>query len=284
MTDPDAPIEVLELWTERDARAGEVLRASVAAGDLAGALLALEPLSAEEVAELRGLLHGWGAKLHFDPTLATAVVVLKMASLIHQDLGFVGDTVDYYHPDNSSLSRVIERRKGLPILLACLWILIGEAAGVEVYGVGMPGHFLARVGGPEGLLVDPFAGGRIRSPDECKLIFSRVTDGKVPWRDDFLKETGRDRIIERVLWNLVNATHRRQELVACYRHVRTLAELFPDRGHLQLLHASMAEQLGAVPLALTVLRQVVQRFEGTPLVQLATQRLEVLEKRVPWVN
>jgi regulator of sirC expression with transglutaminase-like and TPR domain len=38
---------------------------------------------------------------------------------------------------------------------------IGQRAGIVVDGVGFPGHFLARVGGDHGVLVDPFFRGQI---------------------------------------------------------------------------------------------------------------------------
>jgi len=284
MTPPQPPTEIQELWADRDKRALEVVRASVAADDLVGALLAIEGAAPEDIATCRHQLYQWGASLHLDPSLATAVVVLKMTGLIHNELEFSGDANNYYHPDNSRLSLVVERRRGLPILLSCIWIVIGEVAGVDVQGVGMPGHFLARVGGDGGILVDPFGGGRIRSPEECKAIFSHVTDGKVLWRDEFLLATPRPQIVERVLWNLINATHRSGELVPCYRHVRTLAELFPERGHLQVLHANLAEQVGALPLALSLFREIAQRFANSPLEQIAARRIEQLEQRIPWVN
>src|SRR5690606_22692336 len=102
------------------------------------------------------------------------------------------------NPSNNHLSSVLERRLGQPILLAIVWILLGAQAGVEVQGVGMPGHFLARVGGERGVVVDPFAGGKVLSRDECKAIFDRVTGGHVEWRDDFLLATPPARIAERV--------------------------------------------------------------------------------------
>lgn len=86
---------------------------------------------------------------------------LALTSYVYGTLGFRGDEEHYYDPQNSFIHRVIERRKGIPITLAVVLMAIGRRVGVPVDGVGFPGHFLARIGGEEGYLVDPFTRGQI---------------------------------------------------------------------------------------------------------------------------
>ncbi len=109
--------------------------------------------------------------------------------------GFAGDEEDYDHPDNSMLDLVLERRRGLPILLSVVYVEVARRAGVPLAGVGLPGHFVVgHVGGPDVLLADPFAGG---------ALLAQVQDPGVvrPWTS---KE-----IAMRMLNNLV-AAHRRR--------------------------------------------------------------------------
>jgi regulator of sirC expression with transglutaminase-like and TPR domain len=74
--------------------------------------------------------------------------------------GYAGDAEDYDDPANSMLDVVIERRRGLPIVLSVLYVEVARRAGLELAGVGLPGHYV--VGrfdpGPPRLL-DPFGGG-----------------------------------------------------------------------------------------------------------------------------
>jgi regulator of sirC expression with transglutaminase-like and TPR domain len=72
--------------------------------------------------------------------------------------GFAGDTEEYYDPRNSYLNEVIDRRRGIPITLAVVYIATGVRLGQRVFGVNAPGHFLVRHGDA---VIDPFAGGRI---------------------------------------------------------------------------------------------------------------------------
>ena len=64
------------------------------------------------------------------------------------------------------LDLVLERRRGLPILLSTVYVEVARRAGFEVSGVGLPGHFLAGIfAGETTLLLDPFSGGRLVVPD-----------------------------------------------------------------------------------------------------------------------
>ncbi len=74
--------------------------------------------------------------------------------------GFSGDERRYDHPQNSMLDVVLERRRGLPILLSVLYLATARRAGIPLCGVGLPGHYVVgdlRCDPP--LLIDPFAGG-----------------------------------------------------------------------------------------------------------------------------
>lgn len=60
------------------------------------------------------------------------------------ELGFAPNRNDYYDPDNSYLNRVLERRIGIPISLAILYMEIGQQIGLPLRGVSFPGHFLVK--------------------------------------------------------------------------------------------------------------------------------------------
>jgi regulator of sirC expression with transglutaminase-like and TPR domain len=74
--------------------------------------------------------------------------------------GFTGDACDYADLRSSLLPEVLRRRAGLPILLSVVWLEVARRCGIPADGIGLPGHFIVRVGG--GYVhnyVDPFAGG-----------------------------------------------------------------------------------------------------------------------------
>jgi regulator of sirC expression with transglutaminase-like and TPR domain len=126
-----------------------------------------------------------------------------LEALFRGDEPFVGDQVDYHHPDNSFLDRVVERRRGMPILLAVVAIEVGERAGVCLAPVGMPGHFLLRDCHDPDAFVDPFHGGRRLDAAACELLFRRLHPGQ-DFDARYLEPVDRPTVVARVLTNLVH--------------------------------------------------------------------------------
>lgn len=79
--------------------------------------------------------------------------------------GFGGRPEDYADLRSSLLHEVLRRGRGLPILLSVVWCEVAARLGVEAEPLGLPGHVLTLVGGADGVVVDPFGGGRaVRAP------------------------------------------------------------------------------------------------------------------------
>lgn len=93
--------------------------------------------------------------------------------LFHES-GFRGNIEDYDDPLNSCIDAVVRRRKGLPVLLSAIYILIGDRLGLDLEPIGLPGHFV--VGcfqGMEPFYIDPFERGRFRTVDELRETLTR---------------------------------------------------------------------------------------------------------------
>jgi regulator of sirC expression with transglutaminase-like and TPR domain len=125
----------------------------------------------------------------------------SLASELFVDRGFAGNTVDYGDPANSYLDDVLDRRLGIPITLSVLMLEVARRRGIEVYGVGMPGHFL--VGAPRDRWYDPFHRGVELDADACLERFAQVQN-PATFRTEFLAPVGPVAIIDRMLANLQN--------------------------------------------------------------------------------
>ena len=125
-----------------------------------------------QIAKLRRKLDMWGRRLR--PRVAQAGSARErlqaLTTFMAEDLGFRGNAGDYYDPKNSLLSDVVERRLGIPISLAMLYLIIGRRAHMQIDGINLPGHFIARY---ERILFDPFHQGRILSRPDCEAILAR---------------------------------------------------------------------------------------------------------------
>jgi hypothetical protein len=74
--------------------------------------------------------------------------------------GMQGDAAGNSDPRNEMIDSVLERGRGLPILLSAIYIAVASRAGIPLAGVGLPGHFVvAHLGADPPLLLDPYAGG-----------------------------------------------------------------------------------------------------------------------------
>ena len=132
--------------------------------------------------------------------------VTGLESLLHRlftEAGFTGNTRAYGDPRNSLLPDVLERRTGIPITLSVVAIEVGRRAGVDLEGVGMPGHFLVRVPGTQRHL-DVFDRGRRLDLAGCEALF-RATTGAGPDMEfgaGMLPRTSTRQILARMLENL----------------------------------------------------------------------------------
>lgn len=96
-----------------------------------------------------------------------------LLSFVHGTLGFRGDTEGYYHPSNSFIHRVLERRVGIPLTLAAIDTEVGRRVGVDLTIVGLPGHVILGDGPQPQRWFDPFAGGPELGVEDCRQIFAR---------------------------------------------------------------------------------------------------------------
>ncbi len=271
---------LIELWTDRDEREIEEFLAAVSRDDLASALFAIEGADRLTADADRATLKTWSRRTR-ERVFESASPIPRpweqakaLGDVLGQELGFRGDQEDYYHPKNSLLHRVMARRRGMPILLSTVWMLVAQEAGIPAAGVGIPGHFVVRVGFPGGILVDPFAGGAQVSVPECRRRFEQMTDGKSEWQDEFLRPSTLDQIAERVLQNLLVSYKRLENGRGQYRAAAFLAALRPDSPERLWQKAEVAGAVGAYDLAERSLKDIVNRFPDSQESEWAAGRLD----------
>ncbi len=107
------------------------------------------------------LLDAFGAALRPWSDASPAEQLEGCREVLAARAGFVGAREDFNAPENSMLDVVLERRTGLPILLATVWTEAARRVGIPLAGVGLPGHFVVgHFASDPPLLADPFARGR----------------------------------------------------------------------------------------------------------------------------
>ncbi len=160
-------------------------------------------------------------------------------------LGFSGNETDYYSPDNSLLDAVLRDRTGLPITLSLVAIVVADAVGLRLHGVGFPTHFL--VSPAESLprfYIDPYFGGRVLRLDQLEPWFERISEragNRMPPLSWWLKPVSSRDFLVRINNNLRSSYMRRGDLSGALRCVERLLVLHPeaiearrDRGLLRI--------------------------------------------------
>lgn len=133
----------------------------------------------------------------------------KLLNFVFEELKFTGSNEDYYHPQNSYLNRVIDRRKGLPISLGLIVLFLARRLDLPFYGVNMPIHFMLKYKGEkEEVLIDPFDRGKTVTYNQCYYFLKQ--NGLEPRSEHFEITSERD-ILARCIRNLVHSYSRREE-------------------------------------------------------------------------
>ena len=155
------------------------------------------------------------APSYVDPDVYARVTALN--DFLFKEQRFVGNDVQYEDPRNSFLNEVLDRRTGIPVTLALVYMEVARRAGVVVEGVNMPGHFLVRCPARRGasftegagaiagdLIVDAHHGAFL-TEDACRELQRRHEGDEAVWDVHVLGHATKPQILARMLLNLKRA-------------------------------------------------------------------------------
>ncbi|HTL88025.1 MAG TPA: transglutaminase-like domain-containing protein, partial [Leptolyngbya sp.] len=149
---------------------------------------------------------------------------------LYKDLGFSGNSENYYDPRNSFLNDVIDRKTGIPISLALLYLAIAKRIEFPMVGIGMPGHFLIRpaVNDEMDIFVDAFNDGEILFSQDCQDRLNQLAGQSVEMRPKFLEAVTSQQFLARTLTNLKGIYLNQGKIEKCLSMVERILILFPD--------------------------------------------------------
>jgi regulator of sirC expression with transglutaminase-like and TPR domain len=148
--------------------------------------------------------------------------IATLNAYLFEELGFSGNTDRYDDPRNSFLNEVLDRRLGIPISLAVVYLEIGRRGGLRLEGVNFPGHFLVRApDAAEDLIVDPFHAGALLSEVDCRHLLREYVGDETAFDRALLATATRQHIVVRMLVNLKRLYVRMQS----FPQARAVADL-----------------------------------------------------------
>jgi regulator of sirC expression with transglutaminase-like and TPR domain len=140
-------------------------------------------------------------RIRLDAGDSPAVALGRIHDVLYREVGFHGPSAArFLDARNSLFDRVVHDRVGLPISLAVVELEVAARVGLELSGIGLPGHFI--VGGPGGSLHDPAGGGRRLTLDDCQALLRRSVGDGVLLHSGMLRPSSRRAVLARILRNL----------------------------------------------------------------------------------
>ena len=157
---------------------------------------------------------------------------------LFENLGFSGDSDDYFNPKNNFLNEVIDKKSGLPITISILYAEVAKFIGLDLKIVGFPSHILVKYN--EELILDPFNDGRVLNIDDLQKILDNNFGGQLEFKPEFLDEIDADKLLLRMVRNLKNShiqSFAYEKALRCINMVLILepdsAEEIRDKGILE---------------------------------------------------
>lgn len=228
-----------------------------------GALLIaalVEP--SEDLEGARGAVAGLAARVAEASDRGEALLPALRRVLFTEE-GFRGDEESYDLPTNSSVARVLARRRGMPITLSIVTVEVARLAGLRLTGVGLPGHFV--VGGPdlpEGMFLDPFDGGVLYESQGLSQRLGAIFGSPVALGPDVLRPDPPRAILARVLSNLRRSYERRSRWEEALTALEFAESLEPENPALWRERGLLLLKCGKAPEALAALERYAETVEG----------------------
>lgn len=130
-------------------------------------------------------------------------LISMLNEYMFDNLGFHGNSDDYYNPRNNFLNIVIDKKSGIPITLSVIYIHLGSYIDLDLKPVGFPGHFLVKYS--EEMILDPFNGGMLLDVDDLQEILDTTYGNGIQFSPDYLNEIEPENILIRISKNLKNS-------------------------------------------------------------------------------
>lgn len=152
-----------------------------------------------DLKKYQAILDGYAARVaaKLSPSSSATHAIKALNEVLFREEVYVGNQSDYYDLDNNFLHTVIDNKAGNPIMLSSIYILVGRRLGLDIKGIGTPGHFIVTF---DDKLIDPFFQGKEITKNECVL---RAQELSVYWREEYLNPIDDAFIISRCIRNIV---------------------------------------------------------------------------------
>jgi regulator of sirC expression with transglutaminase-like and TPR domain len=238
------------------------------------------------LARIDGLAATLRARLRAD--IVPSETLALYTRYMFEELGFAGNSDDYYDPRNSYLNEVIERKLGIPITLSVLFIEVGKRLGLPLSGVSFPGHFLVKCSLRNGAVVlDTYAkGATLGIKDLQKRL--RVLSGGVDVAPEavmrLLTAAQPVDILARMLRNLKAIHNERGDKTHALTAASRVLDLCPQSAQDYRDRARLHEELDCFRAALTDFEAYLRFEPNAADARAVHEKIALLRQRASRLN
>lgn len=173
---------------------------------------------------------------------------------------YAGDTATYDHLDNADLVRVIDRRRGLPVAVALIYLSVARALGWDAAGLAFPAHVLCRVQhGGERLIFDPFDRGRELQAPELRSLAKKLMGGGVELSAAWFEPSGTRDLLIRLLNNIKLRQVKAEDYAAALRTVEKMRTIAPGEYRVLFDAGVLYARIGQKTAAIAALEEYMAR-------------------------
>ena len=178
-----------------------------------------------------------------------------LAEVIARSFAYRGDTETYDDLRNADLVQVIERRRGLPVALAILYLQVARDQGWDAEGLNFPGHFLIRVA-IDGArhVIDPFNEGLVRDATDLRELTRKVLGPNAQSNPSYYDPVADRQVLLRLENNIRLRLVQREDWAGALRVVDRMLAIGPDQPVLQY-------EAGQINVRLDKRRAAIASFE-----------------------
>jgi regulator of sirC expression with transglutaminase-like and TPR domain len=219
------------------------------------------------------------------PKMGAEDIISRLNRILFEEENLRGNRENYYDPDNSFLNRVLDRKIGIPITLSLIYIEVAGRLGLDVRGIGLPGHFITALYHESGkVFIDPFNRGEIRTDDDCRTIIRNHLGEMGASDPSWLEPISRKEFLVRMLRNLKLIYAQADNDIMLYRMVHWILTLQPEAPVELRERAMIYEAIGDPVRAIKDWQLVIANTSGLENEKSIRARIDYLQKQKPRIH
>lgn len=206
---------------------------------------------------------------------------LLLRDVIADEHGFGGDRETYEDPANADFIAALERRRGLPVTLAILYVSLARKIGWSADALNMPGHVLIRIGlEPGSVIQDPFNRGAIMNDERLEALLASVLGHKADPEPEHFASLSNRAVLVRLLTNQAARSRRAGDAERALQLYERMTTLAPSFTGLWWERARLEQLLGRVHSARNSLTAMLETTRDPKLIARIEAALSTLARSI----